>query len=153
MRSRSFRRTLVITAVAAVALASLYEVTMFDSQSVANQAPIQEALAMPTAGARIRFLATAYCKGDTTSTGVTPQSGIAAADPDLLPAGSVLHVSALGSKYDGIYTILDSGPQVQGRRIDLYMWSCKEAVVFGARQAQITVLRLGWNPRATEVGK
>jgi hypothetical protein len=29
------------------------------------------------------------------------------------------------------------------------MWSCQEALAFGRRAARLTVLRLGWNPRAT----
>ena len=41
---------------------------------------------------------------------------------------------------------MDTGPKVQGRILDLYMWSCHEALAFGRKQVQITVLRLGWNP-------
>ena len=29
------------------------------------------------------------------------------------------------------------------------MWSCNEALKFGRRPIHLTVLRLGWNPRAT----
>jgi hypothetical protein len=29
------------------------------------------------------------------------------------------------------------------------MWSCNEALQFGRRPIHLTVLRLGWNPRAT----
>ena len=28
---------------------------------------------------------------------------------------------------------MDTGPMVRGRHIDLYMWSCKEALEFGRR--------------------
>jgi hypothetical protein len=38
---------------------------------------------------------------------------------------------------------------VQGRHIDLYLWSCHEALDFGRRMVRLTVLRLGWNPRAS----
>ena len=38
---------------------------------------------------------------------------------------------------------------MQGRHVDLYMWSCNEALQFGRRPIHLTVLRLGWNPRAT----
>ena len=55
----------------------------------------------------------------------------------------------LGDRYNGIYTIMDTGPAVQGRHIDIYMWSCNEALALGRRDAALTVLRLGWNPRAT----
>ena len=29
------------------------------------------------------------------------------------------------------------------------MWSCNEALAFGRQAVRLTVLRLGWNPRAT----
>jgi hypothetical protein len=45
--------------------------------------------------------------------------------------------------------VLDTGPAVQGRQIDVYMWSCNEALQFGRRPIHLNVLRLGWNPRAT----
>ena len=72
-----------------------------------------------------------------------------AADPEILPVGTVLEIDSLPNKYNGIYTVMDTGPAVQGRNLDLYMWSCNEALQFGRRPAHLTVLRLGWNPRAT----
>jgi hypothetical protein len=48
-----------------------------------------------------------------------------------------------------VYTVMDTGPAVQGRLIDLYMWNCNEALQFGRRPIRLKVLRLGWNPRAT----
>jgi hypothetical protein len=33
--------------------------------------------------------------------------------------------------------------------VDVYMWSCNEALQFGRRPIRLTVLRLGWNPKAT----
>jgi len=147
--SRSFWRKAVVTTIAAAAFASLYEVTFLDSRYAARQATFHEASALPAAGSRVSFSATAYCKGLTTASGVTAQSGIAAADPELLPVGTVVDVDGLPQKYNGIYTVLDTGPSVQGRQIDVYMWSCNEALAFGRRPIHINVLRLGWNPRAT----
>jgi len=80
---------------------------------------------------------------------VAAQTGIAAADAALLPVGSVIDVSAPETKYSGIYTVLDTGPAIQGRVIDIYMWSCYEALDFGRMPIQLTVLRLGWSPKAT----
>jgi hypothetical protein len=54
------------------------------------------------------------------------------------------------SKLDGIWTIMDTGPAVQGRVVDLYLWSCHEALRFGRRPIQLEVLRLGWNPQNSE---
>jgi 3D (Asp-Asp-Asp) domain-containing protein len=145
--SRSTGRKIVATTTAAVTFALLYEVTTLDSRYAARQAEVREPSASPAPGARLRFTATAYCKGTTTASGVNVRTGIAAADPDLLPVGSVIQVERLGDRYNGIYTIMDTGPRVQGRHIDIYMWSCNEALALGRRSIQILVLRLGWDPR------
>lgn len=151
--SRSIGRKIVATGTAAVAFAFLYEVTILDSRYAARQAELREARATPAPGARLRFTATAYCRGTVTKSGVNVRSGIAAADPDLLPVGSVIQVDRLGERYNGIYTVMDTGPAVQGRHIDIYMWNCDEArYEFGRRTAGINVLRLGWNPRASTPG-
>jgi 3D (Asp-Asp-Asp) domain-containing protein len=152
MLSRSLRRRAVVTGLAALGFASLYQVTAFDSRYAARQAEQREDRATPTPGARLRFTATAYCKGTTTASGVGVRSGIAAADPALLPVGSVIQVDSLPDRYNGVYTIMDTGPKVQGRIIDVYMWSCHEALEFGRRPIRLTVLRLGWNPRASTPG-
>jgi 3D (Asp-Asp-Asp) domain-containing protein len=147
--SKSFWRKALVTAIAAAAFASFYEVTSLDSNYAARQATMRETTALPAPGSRLAFSATAYCKGLTTTSGVAAQSGVAAADPELLPVGSVVDVDGLPRKYNGIYTILDTGPSVQGRQVDVYMWSCNEALAFGRQAIHVTVLRLGWNPRAT----
>ncbi|MBI3491401.1 MAG: 3D domain-containing protein [Acidobacteria bacterium] len=150
--SRSFWRKTLATIVAAVAFVWLYEVTILDSKYAARLASQHNASAPPTPGARVAYTATAYCKGMVTTSGVAVQSGVAAADPELLPVGSVVQIDDLPPQYDGIYTILDTGPSVQGRQVDVYMWSCYEALDFGRRPIRLTVLRLGWNPRATTPG-
>jgi 3D (Asp-Asp-Asp) domain-containing protein len=139
------------TAIGALAFALLYQVTAVDSRYAARQAVLREASAVPTPGARLRFSATAYCKGDVTASGVWPRTGVAAADQTLLPVGSVIQVVDR-PPYTGIYTIMDTGPMVQGRHIDLYMWSCTEALAFGRRAVDVTVLRLGWSPQTSTSG-
>lgn len=147
--SRSVGRKIVATGIAAVSFAFLYEVTILDSRYAARQAELREDTAVPAPGTRLRFTATGYCKGTTTASGVNVRTGIAAADPDLLPVGSVIQIDKLGERHNGIYTIMDTGPKVHGRHVDIYMWSCHEALELGRRPAGITVLRLGWNPRAS----
>jgi 3D (Asp-Asp-Asp) domain-containing protein len=150
--SRSTGRKVVTTAMAAVGFACLYEVTTLDSRYAARQAELREPTGLPAPGARLRFSATAYCKGTTTASGVNVRTGIAAADPSLLPVGSVIQIDRLGDRYNGIYTIMDTGPQVQGRHVDIYMWSCNEALQLGRQDILLTVVRLGWNPRASTPG-
>ena len=144
--SHSTGRKVLVTAIAVILFAVLYEVTFLDSRFAARQAD-QELTASPALGMRLRFTATGYCRGTTTASGVNVRSGIAAADPDLLPVGSVVQIAKLPDQYNGIYTVMDTGPKVQGRHIDVYMWSCNEALQFGRRKMEVTVLRLGWNPR------
>jgi 3D (Asp-Asp-Asp) domain-containing protein len=145
---RFWRRT-IVTAVAACAFVSMYEVTALDSKYAARLSTLHETSTLPLPGSRLAFSATAYCKGIVTASGVPAQSGIAAADPELLPVGTVVEIDSLPQRYNGIYTIMDTGPAVQGRQVDVYMWSCNEALQFGRRPIHLTVLRLGWNPRAT----
>ena len=145
--SRSLRMKLVATAITAVALVVIYENVMMDSRTARIESASETA--PPAPGALVRFTVTAYCKGETTASGVRVRSGIAAADPRLLPPGSVIRVEGVPAKYEGVYTVLDTGPEVQGRELDIYLWSCFEALEFGARKAAVTVLRLGWDPNAS----
>lgn len=106
-----------------------------------------DASGRPRLGAAFRFTATSYCKGDTTAAGVAVRTGIAAADPALLPLGSVVRVDTEDDRHSGIWTVLDTGPEVKGRELDLYIWNCTEALAFGRQTVQVTILRLGWDPQ------
>jgi len=145
----SLRRKALVTGMAAVMFVGLYEVTILDSRYALF--PTSEETA-PSPGSRMSFTATAYCKGLVTTAGVAVQAGVAAADPSVLPIGSVVQLDARNGKHSGVYTVLDTGPAVQGRVIDVYMWSCYEALAFGRQPVKVTVMRLGWNPKATTPG-
>ena len=147
--TRSGRRKFIVTTVAALSFALLYEVSTLDSRYGVRVVEADDQ-AKPAPGVRLRFTATAYCKGTTTASGVNVRSGIVAADPDLLPVGSVVQVDKLGTKYDGVYTVMDTGPKVHGRHLDIYLWNCNEALQLGRRQMLITVLRMGWNPQNSQ---
>lgn len=147
--SRSFWWKAVATIGAAVGFVFVYETSIPDSWS----AGLARGAVMPKPGARLHFTATAYCKGETTASGVSVRTGIAAADPALLPVGTVVRLDTPDSKLDGIWTVMDTGPSVQGRTIDLYLWSCHDALRFGRKQIQLEVLRLGWNPQNSQPGR
>ena len=147
--TRSIWLKLVVLILAIAGFVFLYEAQMFDSRSVAWLPMSTTNQGSPLPGAQLPFSATAYCKGTTTASGVDVRTGIAAADPTVLPVGSVLNVAAGDARYTGVYTVMDTGPKVQGRHLDLYMWSCHEALKFGRRDIEVTVLRLGWDPRAS----
>ena len=148
--SSSFARKVVATLGAAVGFVFVYETTVPDSRKHAAEAMPAEVSAAPQPGSRLRFKATAYCKGETTASGVSVRTGIAAADPQLLPVGTVVRLETPDPKLDGIWTIMDTGPAVQGRVVDLYLWSCHDALRFGRRDIQLEVLRLGWHPQNSD---
>lgn len=129
---------------------------MLDSQYVSLPLTLIESgfdpSAPPSPGARLAFTATAYCKGEVTSAGVNAQVGVTASDPALLPLGSVVQLDFKEDRYDGIYSVLDTGPAIEGREIDLFMWNCGEAQRFGRKPVRMVVLRLGWDPHATTPG-
>jgi 3D (Asp-Asp-Asp) domain-containing protein len=85
------------------------------------------------------FRATAYCLKGRTANGGSVRRGIVAADPRVLPLGSRIQINA--GSYSGAYTVADTGGAVKGRKLDIWMPSCVEAVRFGRRS--ITVSRLG----------
>ena len=146
--SRSRWRQILALLTAMVAFVFLYETRILDSQYAAFHALLEEN-PQPPPGSQLSFSATAYCKGQTTASGVQVRTGVAAADPAILPVGSVVNVAAGDVKYSGVYTIMDTGPEVQGRELDLYMWSCHEALRFGRKSIAVTVLRLGLDPQAS----
>ena len=146
--SRSNWRKSFALVIAILGLLLIFEIEMFDSQYAALQQMVRED-APPPPGSRLRFNATEYCKGQTTASGVGVRTGIAAADPQILPVGTVLNIATGDARYNGVYTVMDTGPKVQGRILDLYMWSCHEALKFGRKETEVTVLRLGWDPRAS----
>jgi 3D (Asp-Asp-Asp) domain-containing protein len=150
--SRSLGRKILATAITSLGLVFVYETTIRDSRYAARQAMSSNAAGTPIPGTRLLFQATAYCKGTKTASGVNVREGIAAADPALLPVGSVISVNTGDPRYTGVYTVMDTGPAVQGRILDLYIWSCHEALAFGRKQVQVTVLRLGWNPEHSTPG-
>ena len=90
------------------------------------------------------FLATAYSIQGRTAAGVTVRRGIVAADPKVLPLGSIVRIHA--GKYSGLYTVLDTGGDIRGQRIDIYFPSRSEAIRFGKRKIKVEVLRHGWAP-------
>lgn len=144
----------VVTATAAVMFVWLLEATMLDSKHSMLPDRFRAFQADPPPdplppGAQARFTATAYCKGPVTTAGVSPKAGVAASDPALLPLGSIIQLDLDPDRYDGIYSVLDTGPAVNGREVDIYIWSCTEALQFGRRPVQVTVLRRGWNPTET----
>ena len=87
------------------------------------------------------FKATAYSLRGRTASGVTTQPGVVAADPKVLPLGSVIEIKA--GSYSGVYTVHDTGSAVKGNLVDVWMPSSREARQFGRRSIKLQVLRYG----------
>jgi 3D (Asp-Asp-Asp) domain-containing protein len=84
------------------------------------------------------FHATAYCLKGRTASGEHVRPGVIAADPRVLPLGTVVHLRA--GRYTGTYTVLDTGSRIKGRVIDVYVPSYRDAREFGRRPVKIKVL-------------
>ncbi|MBI4468771.1 MAG: 3D domain-containing protein [Acidobacteria bacterium] len=87
------------------------------------------------------FLATAYSLPGKTFTGAPVRRGIVASDPRVLPMGSIIRI--IDPDYKGTYTVLDTGPNLRGRMIDIYVPTRREAVQFGARRVKVEVVKKG----------
>ena len=97
------------------------------------------------------FHATAYCLQGRTASGEHVQQGMIAADPRVLPLGTVVHIRA--GKYTGTYTVKDTGGRIRGRVVDVYVPSYREARAFGRRPVKIKVISHAGRKTARTGGK
>ena len=67
-----------------------------------------------------------------------------AADPSVLPLGSIVYVSCPDfPSVDGYYVVEDTGKKVRGRIIDIFFPSSKSATLFGRRVVYVYILEEG----------
>ena len=89
---------------------------------------------------RGKFVAFAYTSNNLTKEGKPPVPGLTiAADPEVLPLGSRVRINGAGP-WSGEYRVGDIGGQIKGRKIDIYMQSVKEALLFGRREIEVVLL-------------
>jgi rare lipoprotein A len=89
----------------------------------------------------IPFTATAYCTpGETASQTMTEAGRTVAADPDVLPIGTVIEIKNAGA-YSGQYVVQDTGDMIVGRRIDIFMESNAAAIKFGRKTVRVRVVK------------
>ena len=98
-------------------------------------------VAVPRPGTMFRVSATAYCDTGLTKSGTHTRRGIVAADPRVLPLGTVVRVDGLAPRHNGVYTVTDTGRDIKGREIDIFIPNCTTAVRFGRQTARVRVLR------------
>jgi 3D (Asp-Asp-Asp) domain-containing protein len=85
------------------------------------------------------FTATAYSLRGYTASGERVRSGIIAADPRVLPIGTVVHIEGMGT-----FVVKDTGGAIKGNRIDI--WMASGAMKFGRRKVQLRIIS---KPRRT----
>ena len=102
--------------------------------------------APPKRNALVRMEVTAYCTEGETASGEQTRRGIVAADPQVLPLGSRVRVQGLGRPHDRTYDVEDTGREVKGRELDIFMADCAAAKKFGRQNAQVRILEVGPGP-------
>lgn len=116
-------------------------------QQSAESDPVQSFNIVPLHSAPMEFEATAYCDAGITKSGLPVAPGIVAADPAVLPLGSLILLES--TSYRGIYHVLDTGGLVKGRIIDIFVPGLEEALSFGRQKVRLVVLRYGYpKPRS-----
>jgi 3D (Asp-Asp-Asp) domain-containing protein len=93
-----------------------------------------------------KFQATAYALRGITASGIYVRRGVIAADPRVIPIGSVVQIITPG--YSGIYTVQDTGRLIKGKIVDVWLPSTREARFFGRRSIKLHVLRWGKKRRS-----
>jgi 3D (Asp-Asp-Asp) domain-containing protein len=104
---------------------------------------IEAAGAPPRRNAVLKMEVTAYCTEGETASGEQTRRGVVAADPAVLPLGSRVRVNGLGRPHDRLYDVEDTGREVKGRELDIFMPDCGTAKRFGRRSARVRVLEVG----------
>ena len=82
------------------------------------------------------MVATAYTHtGYRTATGTWPSRGTIAVDPKVIPLGTRLYVDGYG---EGV--AVDTGGLIKGARIDVFMETRDEAILWGKRPVEVKIL-------------
>src|SRR5207244_7367782 len=100
--------------------------------------PSHEVIAVPAQA----YVATAYSLRGRTSSGRPASRGLIAADPSVLPLGTRVRLEA--GSFSGEYVVGDTGGSVRGHRIEIWTPTANEALRFGRRVVQLTVLSFGF---------
>lgn len=88
----------------------------------------------------MRLVATAYCQTGRTASGARVRRGMVAADPALLPLGTVVQIIE-PRDIGGTYTVADTGAAIKGATLDIFMPDCRQARRFGRRRVSVRVVQ------------
>lgn len=96
------------------------------------------------AGEPVPVVITSYCLSGTTRRGRYVRPGIIAADPRYFPLSRYVELYA-GTRYLGRFLVDDTGSNIRGARIDVWLPTCRESVIFGRRRGTAVLV-----PRADD---
>lgn len=100
--------------------------------------PLVVKTASSTASGYVTYTATFYALRGRMANGQNVHSGAIAADPRVLPLGTVVHIQGMGT-----YTVKDTGGAIKGRRVDIWVPSRRQALQLGRKKVKIRVIRYG----------
>jgi 3D (Asp-Asp-Asp) domain-containing protein len=88
-----------------------------------------------------KFIATAYSiSGETKAQTFTQEGRTLAADPRILPIGTIVEIRDAGP-YSGQYVVCDTGRKIVGHKLDIFIASTHEAMQFGKRRVKVRILK------------
>jgi len=117
-------------------------VRVAEASRASGEAALPAASIAKDAGYLKDFRATAYCITGITKSGVPVESGHVAADPRIIPLGSIIYVES--HLMGGIYQVTDTGRLIKGNIIDIFIPGYKKSIEFGRRNVKVKVLRYGY---------
>lgn len=82
--------------------------------------------------------ATAYCLRTPTATGKPTAPGVVAVDPAIIPLYSELYIEGYGKAF-----AMDTGGDIKGQRIDLWMPDRNQCLQFGRRPVKVWIIKEG----------
>ena len=149
-RQRSFFRYVIII----FAIGCIVHMTNRECALMADNPPYDRTISRNSidpilnADAAEEFQATAYCVTGVTKSGAWTSLGLVAADPNVIPLGSMIYVDS--PLMSGVYHVMDTGRLIKGKIIDIYIPSYELCVEFGRRNIRVQILRYGFGGQPSD---
>ncbi len=117
----------------ATILIAIFSFAVFGQSNVSKPLVVKTAYVEPTNTKS--FSATAYSLKGKMANGQTVHSGAVAADPRVLPLGTVIYIEGMGT-----YTVKDIGGGIKGNKLDIWMPSTASCLKFGRRTVKVRII-------------
>lgn len=104
-----------------------------DSEAKTKPLVVKTVDVRPTSS--LKFVATAYSQKGKMANGQYVHPGAIAADPRVLPLGTIVVIEGMGT-----FTVKDTGGAIKGNKIDIYMPNINNARKFGRRTVILKIL-------------